>query len=85
VLDELNHTQQALILGLEISDYVTIKFTPNNIPPVIFKIAEVIRIDHDITPQAHVVSIGFATVDGNFWTLSDGIFGRLSTGNVLGF
>jgi hypothetical protein len=85
VLDELNPTQQAQILGLEISDYVTIKFTPNNIPPVIFKIAEVIRIDHDITPQAHVVSIGFATVDGNFWTLSDGIFGRLSTGNVLGF
>jgi hypothetical protein len=85
VLDELGPTQQAQILGLEISDYVTIKFTPNNIPPVIFKVAEVIRIDHDITPQAHVVSIGFATVDGNFWTLSDGIFGRLSTGNVLGF
>lgn len=85
ILDELPVEQQNQILGLEIADFVTIKFTPNGIPPVIFKIAEVIRIDHDITPQAHVVSIGFATVDGNFWTLGDPIFGRLSTGNVMGF
>lgn len=85
VLDEVSPAQQQTILGLEISDYVTIKFTPNGIPPAIVKIAEVIRIDHDITPDAHVVSIGFATVDKGFWTLSDGIFGRLSAGNVLGF
>jgi hypothetical protein len=85
VLDELTTEQQNQILGLEISDYVTIKFTPNGIPPAINKIAEVIRIDHDISPAAHVVSIGFATVDKGFWTLSDGIFGRLSAGNVLGF
>jgi len=85
VLDDLPLEQQQQILALEIGEVAIIKFTPNNIPPVIFKTAEVIRIDHDITPDAHVVSIGFATIDGNFWTLSDGIFGRLSTGNVLGF
>jgi hypothetical protein len=85
VLDEVSPANQQTILGLEISDFVTIKFTPNGIPPAIVKIAEVIRIDHDITPDAHVVSIGFATVDKGFWTLSDGIFGRLSAGNVLGF
>jgi hypothetical protein len=85
VLDEVSPANQQTILALEISDFVTIKFTPNGIPPAIVKIAEVIRIDHDITPDAHVVSIGFATVDKGFWTLSDGIFGRLSAGNVLGF
>jgi hypothetical protein len=85
VLDEVSPADQQTILGLEISDFVTIRFTPNGIPPAIVKIAEVIRIDHDITPEAHVVSIGFATVDKGFWTLSDGIFGRLSAGNVLGF
>lgn len=85
VVDELPTAQQNQILSLEISDYVTIKYTPNGIPPAIEKIAEVIRIDHDITPEAHIVSIGFATVDKGFWTLSDGIFGRLSAGNVLGF
>jgi hypothetical protein len=85
VLDEVSPADQQAILGLEISDFVTIRFTPNGIAPAIVKIAEVIRIDHDITPEAHVVSIGFATVDKGFWTLSDGIFGRLSAGNVLGF
>lgn len=85
ILDELTVEEQNQILGLEISDYVTIKFTPNGIPPAINKVAEVIRIDHDISPVAHIVSIGFATVDKGFWTLSDGIFGRLSAGNVLGF
>ncbi len=85
VLDDLNSTDQQEVLGLEIGDFVTVKFTPNGIPPAIRKVAEIIRIDHDITPQAHVVSIGLATTEGSFWTLSDIIFGRLSTGNVLGF
>ena len=85
VLDDLSNTEQQEVLGLEIGDFVTVKFTPNGIPPAIRKVAEVIRIDHDITPDAHVVSIGLATTEGSFWTLSDIIFGRLSTGNVLGF
>jgi hypothetical protein len=85
VIDELTTEQQQAILALEISDFVTIKFTPNGIAPAIEKAAEVIRIDNDITPESHVVSLGFATVDKGFWTLSDSIFGRLSTGNVLGF
>jgi len=85
VLDELDPASQQQILSMEIADYVLIKFTPNGIPPAIIRVAEVIRIDHDIAPAGHMVSIGFATVDNGFWTLGDAIFGRLSTGNVLGF
>jgi hypothetical protein len=85
VLNELTSAQQQSILELEISDFVTIKFTPNGIAPAIEKIAEIIRIDEDITPEFHTVTLGFATVDNGFWRLSDSIFGRLSTGNVLGF
>jgi hypothetical protein len=85
VLDELDPASQQQILSMEIADYVLIKFTPNGIPPAIIRVAEVIRIDHDIAPAGHMVSIGFATVDNGFWTLGDTIFGRLSTGNVLGF
>lgn len=85
VLDELDPASQQQILSMEIADYVLIKFTPNGIPPAIIRVAEVIRIDHDIAPAGHIVSIGFATVDNGFWTLGDSIFGRLSTGNVLGF
>jgi hypothetical protein len=85
VLDDLSNEEQQEVLALEIGDFVTVKFTPNGIPPAIRKVAEVIRVDHDITPSAHIVSIGLATTEGSFWTLSDIIFGRLSTGNVLGF
>jgi hypothetical protein len=85
VLDELSVSDQEAILGLEISDFVTIKFTPNGIAPAIEKVAEIIRIGHSIVFESHVISFGFATVDNGFWTLSDRIFGRLSTGNVLGF
>lgn len=85
IVDELSIANQTAVLNLEIGDFVSVKFTPNGIPPAIEKVAEIIRVDHDITPDAHVVSLGFATVDKGFWTLSDGIFGRLSTGNVLGF
>lgn len=85
IVDELSFDDQETVLNLEIADFVTVKFTPNGIAPAIEKIAEIIRIDHDITPNAHVVSFGFSTVDKGFWTLSDGIFGRLSAGNVLGF
>jgi hypothetical protein len=85
VVDDLPEEQQQEVLGLEIGDFVTVKFTPNGVPPAIRKVAEIIRIDHDITPEAHIVSLGFSTTEGAFWTLSDIIFGRLSTGNVLGF
>lgn len=85
ILDELSNATQQTLLGLEIGSFVTVKFTPNQIPPAISKVAEIIRIDHTITPESHVVSFGFATVDKGFWTLSDNIFGRLSAGNVLGF
>jgi hypothetical protein len=80
VIDELSDAQQQAILGLEISDFVTIKFTPNGISPAIEKIAEVIRIDDDITPESHVVSLGFATLDYFLLVLDDPEFGKLDRG-----
>ena len=80
VIDELSDEQQQAILGLEISDFVTIKFTPNGIAPAIEKIAEVIRIDDDITPENHVVSLGFATLDYFLLVLDDPEFGKLDRG-----
>jgi len=80
VIDELSDAQQQAILGLEISDFVTIKFTPNGIAPAIEKIAEVIRIDDDITPESHVVSLGFATLDYFLLVLDDPEFGKLDRG-----
>jgi hypothetical protein len=80
VIDELSDAQQQAILGLEIADFVTIKFTPNGIAPAIEKIAEIIRIDDDITPENHVVSLGFATLDYFLLVLDDPEFGKLDRG-----
>jgi len=80
VIDELSDAQQQAILGLEIADFVTIKFTPNGIAPAIEKIAEIIRIDDDITPESHVVSLGFATLDYFLLVLDDPEFGKLDRG-----
>jgi hypothetical protein len=80
VLNELTSAEQQSILELEISDFVTIKFTPNGIAPAIEKIAEVIRIDEDITPEFHTVTLGFATLDYFLLVLDDPEFGRLDTG-----
>jgi hypothetical protein len=85
VLDKYSPENQAQLLALEIGDVVQIKFTPNGIPPAIDKFNEVIRIDHDITPEFHVVSFGFSSVENSAWRLSDPVFGRLSSGNVLSF
>ena len=85
ILDKHSPEVQAQLLALEIGDVVQIKFTPNGIPPAIEKFNEVIRIDHDITPDMHVVSFGFSSVENSPWRLSDPVFGRLSSGNVLSF
>jgi hypothetical protein len=85
ILDKHSPAVQGQLLELEIGDVVQIKFTPNNIPPAIQKFNEVIRIDHEITPDAHIMSFGFSSVENSPWRLSDPVFGRLSSGNVLSF
>lgn len=80
ILDELQPSDQETILDLEIGDFVTIKFTPNGIAPAIEKLAEVIRIDNDITPISHVVSLGFSTLDRFLLILDDPEFGKLDQG-----
>lgn len=85
IVDELALAQQTQVLALEIGDVVQIKFTPNGIAPAITKSAEIIRVDHDITPISHVVSLGFATLDFTLLVLDDAQFGKLSAGNALAF
>jgi hypothetical protein len=78
-------TQQAQLLALELSDVVEIKLTPNGIAPAISKFAEIIRIDHSVSTVEHILSLGFSTIEKSPWTLSDLVFGRLSSNNILGF
>ena len=82
-LIDLDEATQTAILGLELGSIVQVKFTPNNIPPQINRYAEVIRINQRVTETSHRVSLGLASTDGEFWRLSDLVFGRL--GNALAY
>lgn len=84
-ITDLSESVQNQILSLELTDIVRVKFTPNNIPPVIDKYAEVIRISQNVTQTRHVVTLGLASGGVNFWQLSDLVFGRLSEDNALSY
>jgi hypothetical protein len=84
-LENLTTQQQTSVLAIELGDFVRVKFTPNNIPPAIDRYAEVIGIQQTVTPSSHRVSLNLASAEYNFFRLSDLVFGRLSTGNALGY
>ena len=83
MLDDLSESEIAEVLGLELGDSAAIKFTPNKVGPQIIKYGQVIRIDHSIDPNMHMVSFGFATLDFTTFVLDDEIFGKLDSGNRL--
>ena len=85
---DLNNIPEAdvdKVLALDLNDVCEIVFTPNNIPPAIERFAEIISINHRVTPTSHEVTFGFAALDLQFWRLSDAVFGRLSRGNSLAY
>ena len=84
-LVRLSSEEQAAVLALEIGTVVEIRFTPNGIAPAISKFAEIIRIDHNVDPQNHLVSFGFSTLDYALLVLDDTTFGKLDSGNALAF
>lgn len=80
---DLADATQTSILELELGDFVRVKFTPNNVPPQIDRYAEVIRISQRVTETSHKVTLGLGSTEGEFWRLSDLVFGRL--GNALAY
>ena len=85
LVDELTTGQQNALLALELGDVVQIKFTPNQIPPAISKYAEIIRVEHLVDLDNHILSLGFSTLDFALFVLDDAQFGKLDAGNALAF
>jgi hypothetical protein len=82
-VSKLTEEEQEKLLSLDLSSVVEISFTPNGIGDPIVRFVEVIRIDHFINPNNHVMTLGFAATTNNYFRLSDAAFGRLSAGNAL--
>lgn len=79
-LHKLNSTDQDAVLGLELGDAVSVAFTPNGITPAIERFLEVIRINHTIELDRHIVQLGFRSIDYPPFVLGDSLFGKLGTG-----
>jgi hypothetical protein len=83
-LANLSTAQQNAVLGLELTDVIQIKFTPNNVGSQIDKYAQVTGITHRTNSISHVVTLNLSTLDYANFVLNDTIFGVLDD-DRLGF
>jgi len=81
-LGQISTAQANQILGIEIGQLCSVKFTPNNIAPAIQKYAEVISIAHSADVNRHQVTLGFSTLDYVSFILDDIVFGKLDSGQL---
>lgn len=83
-LDKLEPAERASLVGLELGQYLVVKFTPSSIPPQIVKAGKVIRIEQNHNPNTSIIQFGLQTYNSPLFILDDPYFGRLDTG-VLGY
>jgi hypothetical protein len=83
-LANLTTTEQNQVLGLELTDVVRVKFTPNGIGSAIDQYAQITGISHATNSVSHRVTIGLSTLDYANFVLDDSVFGVLDT-SALGF
>jgi len=82
-LNDLSLAEQNSILDLELGDFVSVTFTPSNLPPAITRYAEVIRMQDDVSISGeHIMTLGLNTRNFTYLVLDDLIFGRLDEGSL---
>jgi len=84
-LKELDAPDKLSMHQLELGDVAEIKLTPNNIPPEIDAYGKIIGISATISPSEEKMSFNFQSVAGALFVLSDAEFGKLDSGNSLGW
>jgi hypothetical protein len=84
-LHDMNATNRAKMLNLDIGSIAQIRFTPNKVPPTIVKYAQVIGVNHSASPDGHhIMSVKFQTLDVGVFVLDDQVFGLLDL-DLLGY
>ncbi len=81
-LDTVGAANKATVLGLEIGDVVSIKFTPNDIGDPIEQFGQIIRIGHELEPSRHDMFISVASLDWTFLVLDDAVFGTMGVNHL---
>lgn len=74
----------AKLLSLDIGDLVSIRFTPNGFGEPIVKLAEVLKLEHSISVDRHVMTVGISGKQFIGFTLDSVEFGILDT-DMLAF
>jgi hypothetical protein len=84
-LRAITSEQKAQVLNLELADVVKVEFTPNNIGDAIERYGKVIGITQNITPGSEEMVLKLETTEGSLFVLDDPVFGKLDSGNLLGW
>ena len=83
----LNSSQKAAMFGLDMGSVIQVKFTPNGIAPAIERYGLVIAINHQISPEDHIITVGVGSLQTSLFVIGDAQFGTIGEGapGVLGF
>lgn len=84
-LNAISTGQKTQILDLELADIIKVEFTPNGIGDAIERFGKVIGITQNVNPSQQEVNLKLQTTEGAFLVLGDNVFGKLDSGNILGW
>lgn len=84
-LQAISSAQRATVLDIELGDVVKVEFTPSNIPPAIVRYGKVIGLGYSISPNRQEVFLQLQSKEGSLLVLDDPVFGKLDSGNILGW
>ena len=82
-LTGLTTSEQNELLDLELTDRLSVEFTPNKTGSQIAKICQLIGVNHSISVDRHQIVLQFASAELGLFTLNNTILGRLDY-NLLG-
>lgn len=84
-LKDVPADQKQDVVNLELGDVVKVEFTPSKVPPQVVQYGKVIGISQNITPSVEEVTIKLQSTEGSLFVLGDAVFGKLDSGNLLGW
>lgn len=84
-LKDVSPSDKQSVINLELGDVVKVEFTPSKVPPQVTQYGKIIGISQNITPSVEEVTIRLQSTEGSLFVLGDAVFGKLDSGNLLGW
>lgn len=81
----ISSAQRAQVSALELGDVVQVDFTPSKIPPALTRYGKIIGMGMQVTPESQELLLELQSTQGSLFVLDDPVFGKLDSGNILGW